>query len=63
MHQIELVERPPRADYTVAEVAAILRCSQTTVRELLRSGELRSYRVGRNVRVRPEWLDEFRERQ
>ncbi|WP_052668660.1 helix-turn-helix domain-containing protein [Nitriliruptor alkaliphilus] len=33
------------------EVASVLRADEDTVRELLRSGELRGVRVGRNWRI------------
>lgn len=58
--EIEILTTPLRSDLTVGEVARILRCSPTQVHRLIRSGELPHYRVGRLVRVRPEWLDEFR---
>ena len=39
-----------------------LGCGRTKVYELLQSGAIRSYRVGRLVRVRREDVEEFLER-
>lgn len=47
---------------TPAEVQAWLGCGRTKVYELLQAGEIRSYRVGRLVRVRREDAEEFLER-
>jgi excisionase family DNA binding protein len=51
-------------DLTVKDVAAELRTSPWTVRSLIASGELRAYRLNgerSSFRVRPEWLEEYRE--
>ena len=46
--------------YTLPEVADILRCSQTNVRKLLKSGELKSFSVSKSrLRVTQEQLLEF----
>lgn len=44
---------------TTAEVATQLRVDSVTVRRMIRSGELRGYRVGREYRVNPAHLAEF----
>ena len=44
------------------ELQAWLGCGRTKVYELLQAGEIRSYRVGRLVRVRKEDVEEFLER-
>lgn len=53
---IDQSDRP----YTVAEVAHLLRCSQSTVRELLNRGEIRGKRFGSKVWIRrqdvADWL-------
>lgn len=48
---------------TVAEVAEILRIRDYTVREYLRNGELRGYKIGDVWRVAEEDLKEFLERR
>jgi excisionase family DNA binding protein len=45
-----------------AELQAWLGCGRTKVYELLQSNEIRSYRIGRLVRVRREDVEEFLER-
>ncbi|MDQ7839149.1 MAG: helix-turn-helix domain-containing protein [Thermodesulfobacteriota bacterium] len=42
--------------YTIEEAAQILKVSQTTIRRKIRSGELRSNRLGRLHRIRGEEL-------
>ena len=44
------------------QLQAWLGCGRTKVYELLQTGEIRSYRVGRLVRVRREDVEEFLER-
>jgi len=44
---------------TVAEVAAILKLNQQTVRNWIDAGTLPAYRVGRRVRVRRSAFDEL----
>jgi excisionase family DNA binding protein len=56
----QVVSPPRRTDLTLDEVAEILRCSRYLVRRLVQDGELPAYRVGKFLRVRPEWLEEFR---
>ncbi len=41
------------------QAAQLLGVSRTTVYELLRSGELRSLRIGRSRRVTPRALEDF----
>lgn len=43
----------------VEEVADILRCSRMTIYRLIRRGQLRAVRVGRNYRVRASDLNDF----
>jgi excisionase family DNA binding protein len=45
--------------YTVDEVAEKLRVSPATVRTLIRQGELKAIRVGGQLRVRREDLEEY----
>ena len=52
----------PDADHRVLkvqEVAAILRCGRNQAYELIRSGAIRSVRIGLAIRVPREALDEF----
>ena len=44
---------------TAREAAEILKIPASTVFSLCHRGELRAFRAGRHVRIRPEWLDEF----
>lgn len=44
---------------TVRDVADTLSCSDSTVKRLVSSGELRSVHVGRSVRVRPADLQQY----
>ena len=41
------------------QAAQLLGVSRTTIYELLRSGELRSLRIGRSRRVTPRAIEEF----
>ena len=45
--------------YTLEEVAKILRVSEATVRRLIKNRQLKSIRVGIQLRVRKEDLDQF----
>jgi excisionase family DNA binding protein len=45
-----------------AELQAWLACGRTKVYELLQTGEIPNYRVGRLVRVRKEDVEEYLER-
>ncbi len=47
---------------TPVELQAWLGCGRTKVYELLQAGQIRSYRIGRLVRVRREDVEEFLER-
>jgi excisionase family DNA binding protein len=56
------VRRPPTVEdefLTVAEVAAILKLNQQTIRNWLEEGRLPAVRVGRRVRVLRRDLDEL----
>ena len=44
----------------VREIAAELRCGKNQAYELVRSGAIRSVRIGRAVRVTREALDQFK---
>ena len=52
-------ERDPRPDYTTAEVAAMFRRSQQTVRDWIKDGLLDAYKWGREYRITPESLQKF----
>lgn len=45
--------------YTPEEVAKILKISKYTVYELVKRGELKSYRIGKKMRIEPEDLEQF----
>lgn len=45
--------------YTVEEVASILKVSPHTVRTLIKEGKIKSIRVGVQIRVTQEALNEF----
>lgn len=48
---------------TVAEVATVIRVSRMTVYRLIRRGQLKAMRVGRNYRVREDDLELYLESQ
>jgi excisionase family DNA binding protein len=48
---------------TVAEVALVMRVSRMTVYRLIRRGQLKAIRVGRNYRVRENDLNSYLESQ
>lgn len=48
---------------TVAEVANVIRVSRMTVYRLIRRGQLKAIRVGRNYRVREDDLGRYLEAQ
>jgi excisionase family DNA binding protein len=48
---------------TVAEVAQVMRVSRMTVYRLIRRGQLKAIRVGRNYRVRENDLNSYLEEQ
>ena len=50
-------------DLEVHEVAFLLRCSQETVRRLIRYGKLEAFRVGAHLRVKAADLDTYRAAQ
>jgi excisionase family DNA binding protein len=49
----------PAALLTVEEVADLLQVSSTTIRRLVRHGDIRVVRIRRSVRVRPSELERF----
>jgi excisionase family DNA binding protein len=54
------VPNDTRETLKVQEVAAILRCGKNQAYELVRSGAIRSVRIGRAIRVTREALEEFK---
>lgn len=44
---------------TIADVTERLRISRTKLWELCRSGAIRHAKVGRSVRFKPEWIDDY----
>jgi len=56
---VETVVDRSRPYLTIGEVAAELRCSEPTVRRLVRDGELGAVRVRSAVRVPRARLDEY----
>jgi excisionase family DNA binding protein len=48
---------------TVAEVANVMRVSRMTVYRLIRRGQLKAIRVGRNYRVREDDLNGYLQEQ
>jgi excisionase family DNA binding protein len=48
---------------TVVEVATVMRVSRMTVYRLIRRGQLKAIRVGRNYRVREDDLNAYLEDQ
>lgn len=45
--------------YTPETLAVRWAVSAATVRNLIREGKLRSFSVGRQMRIRPQWVEEF----
>lgn len=56
--QSEVTGTLPRT-YTLKEVQQILRVSHNTAYELVRRGDLPSFRIGRAIRVSAEALQQF----
>jgi excisionase family DNA binding protein len=48
--------------YTIEEVAKILKVSAATVRKLIKSGEIETFRVGSQIRITQEALDKYVQR-
>jgi len=48
-----------QAVYTPREVAEMLKVNERTVRRWVRTGQLRAYRFGRQLRIPAEALEEF----
>ena len=56
----EAAEPPPDgARLTIKDVAARLNVNHQTVRQLIKTGAMRSVRVGGVYRFRQEWIDAF----
>lgn len=51
--------RPEQQIYTPAEAAEVLRISRDFVYDLCRSGALRSFKIGRALRIDASAIDEF----
>lgn len=49
--------------FTPATLAARWGCSDTLIYDLLNSGKLRSFRIGKLWRIRPEWVEEYEQCQ
>jgi excisionase family DNA binding protein len=49
--------------YTPESLAKRWSVSAATVRTLVREGQLRAFRVGRQIRIRPEWVEQFERAQ
>ena len=49
--------------YTPETLAAHWEVSSATVRNLVNRGELRAFRIGRQIRIRPEAASEYEDRQ
>lgn len=52
-----------RQALTVPDIAYTLNCSEKTAREMVKRGEIRSFRIGGEYRVRPADLDAYIESQ
>ncbi|MGN7386514.1 substrate-binding domain-containing protein [Sporosarcina sp. SAFN-015] len=50
------------ASYTTEEIADLLKVSKLTVYDLIKKGELRAYRVGRQMRIDAEDLEAYKEK-
>ncbi|SNT49790.1 DNA binding domain-containing protein, excisionase family [Tardiphaga sp. OK246] len=50
-----------KRSFSVAQTAAILSVSESTVFELLKNGRLKSFKAGRARRLTGEQIDSFRE--
>lgn len=60
MQQAERVHNHPYV-YRVEQVARLWGCSSHHVRALINRGELKAMRIGRLIRIRPEWVKEYEE--
>ena len=49
--------------YTPETLAEQWDVSSATVRNLVRAGQIRAFRIGRQIRIRPEAVTEYEERQ
>ena len=59
MAEIHVLDQAERPFYTIRALAQRLSVSDRKIRKLLEHGELRSYRVGRAVRIAPEDVDRY----
>jgi excisionase family DNA binding protein len=58
-----MAQTSPTRLLTVAEVATVMRVSRMTVYRLIRRGQLKAIRVGRNYRVKGDDLETYLEAQ
>ena len=49
--------------YTIEQVAEIFKVSPRTILRLIERGELTAFQVGRQWRFKPEWVEEWIQRQ
>ena|SRR5690554_772324 len=49
----------PARPYTPETLAERWDCSAQHVRRLISQGQLHAFRVGRLIRIRPEWVEEY----
>jgi excisionase family DNA binding protein len=52
-----------RYAYTPETLAEQWEVSSATVRNIIRAGQLRAFRIGRQIRIRPEAVTEYEDRQ
>ena len=50
------------ASYTTEEIADLLKVSKLTVYDLIKKGDLRAYRVGRQMRIDAEDLEAYKQK-
>lgn len=54
------VQRDDPPDLTIDQVASLLNCSPLTVRRMVKAGRLRTYRLGRALRITPDEIEALR---
>ena len=45
--------------FSVKEAAKLLKCSEWTIREMCKHGELKYFRVGNNIRIRDTEIERY----
>lgn len=53
------LSEPHRYAFTAETLGAHWGVSSATVRNLVRSGQLKAFRIGRQIRIRPEHVEEY----